>query len=64
MLENLKMVTGELYPLVFAFMILIVMIFLTAIYTAIRVDKLWSLIKKQHDIEAIKKEVKADLNNP
>ena len=64
MLENLRLVTGELYPLVFAFMVIIVMIFLTAIYAAIRVDRLWSLLKKQHDIEEIKKEVKADLKNP
>ena len=64
MLENLKMVTGELYPLVITFMTLIVMIFLISVYAAIRVDKLWSLAKKQRDIELLRKEIKADLKNP
>jgi len=64
MLEYLKMVTGELYPLVITFMILIVLIFLTSIYAAIRVDKLWSLMKTQRDIEQLKREVKSELKNP
>jgi hypothetical protein len=63
MLENLKMVTGDLYPLVITFMVLFVMIFLVSIYAAIRVDKLWAFTQRQRDIEQLRKEVKADLKN-
>jgi len=63
MFEYLKLVTGDLYPLVVTFMIIIILTFLISIYAAIRVDRIWSLLKKQREIEEIKKEVKADIKN-
>jgi hypothetical protein len=64
MLADLKMITGEFYSLVVTFMIIIIMTLLISIYVAVRVDRLWSLIKRQHDVEELKKEVKADLKIP
>ena len=64
MFETLKMITGDLYPLVITFMVIIIMIFLISLYTAIRIDKLWTLAQRQRDIEQLKKEVKTELKNP
>jgi hypothetical protein len=63
MFETLKMITDDLSPLVIIFMAFIVMILLVSIYAAVRLDKLLSLIQKQHDFEQVKKEVEAELPN-
>jgi hypothetical protein len=49
------------YYLMVVIMILVVLTFVVSIYAAVRTDKLWSLIKRQHDIAEIKKEVSMDL---
>ena len=63
LLEIIKSVDKGFYYLMVTMMILILLTFLVAVYAALRTDKLWALIKRQHDIAEIKKEVTLDLRS-
>ena len=59
--ELIKSVDSRFYFVMIGIMILVVLTFLISIYAAIRADKIWSLIKRQHDIDEIKKEMSLEL---
>lgn len=61
LLELLKSQDPQTFYLIITFMTVSVMTLLTAIYTAVRVDKLWSNYRRQKDIEQIKREIKSEL---
>lgn len=60
-LSMIKSMDPGFYFIIITLMILIVLTFMVSIYAAIRADKVWALMKRQHDIEEIKKEVTLDL---